>query len=47
MEKTPEVVVPPSDAVTIMETDVEAPSSSDKLDIPVLPTWRLVCLCIR
>jgi hypothetical protein len=45
MEQIPEVVIPRSDAA--METDVEAPSSSDKLDVPVLPTWRLVCLCIR
>jgi hypothetical protein len=47
MEKAPEDVVPPSDAVASLEAGVEIPSLSNKVDIPVLPTWRLVCVCIR
>lgn len=47
MEKDLEAVRPPSGNIPTAEADVEPPGIASDIDPPVLPTWRLVCLCIR
>ncbi len=47
MEKGPEASRPPTEDISAVETDVEAPRISTHAETSILPTWRLVCVCIR
>jgi hypothetical protein len=47
MTKNTDAVRPRIDDILTMEKDVELPGTSNPIQTPVLPTWRLVCICIR